>query len=199
MSYIAFSQFTGDSSNFESDLEVARKQFTALGATRLSGSVALTGEAVGSITIATAWDTADGYFDARPQVVADPQMIALMQARGLTPVQTSFAEVYGETGTPEGKYVVSVIAVTEVHTPEATQAVVAAASNVMQANGVNGMRFARAIAAGQQSGIYVTLAYVDSLDDYLAASAAALADSAFGSAMSNAKGQIVMRQFNRML
>jgi hypothetical protein len=45
----------------------------------------------------------------------------------------------------------------------------------------------------------VALAYTDSLDDYLAASAAAATDSDFVAAMSNAEGQIVLRQFNRMV
>ncbi len=150
MSYMVFSQYTGDSSNFETDLELARKKFTALGASRLTGSVALTGEAAGSFTVASMWDTADGYFDARPQVVGDAEISALMQSRGMSPVQTSFTEVYGETGTPEGKYAISVITVVEVQTPEVLQSVVDSASNVMLANGVNGMRFTRAIAAGQQ-------------------------------------------------
>ena len=69
----------------------------------------------------------------------------------------------------------------------------------MLAHGVNGMRFTRAIAAGQQSGVHIALAYTDSLDDYLASSAASAADSDFVAAMSNAEGQIIMRQFNRMI
>lgn len=199
MSYMVFSQYTGDTSNFESDIELARRKFTALGASRLTGSIALTGEAAGSFTVASIWETADGYFDARPQVLADPEISALMQSRGMSRIGTSFTEVYAETGTAEGKYAVSVVGVAAVHTPETRQAVVEAASNVMLANGVSGMRFTRAIAAGQQSGVYVTLAYADSLDDYLAGSAAAAMDSDFISAMGNAEAQIVLRQFNRMI
>ena len=199
MSYMVFSQYTGDTSDFESDLDLARQKFTALGASRLTGSIALTGEAAGSFTVASIWETADGYFDARPQVLADPEIGALMQSRGMSRIGTSFTEVYGETGTAEGKYAISVVGVAAVHTPETRQAVVEAASNVMLANGVSGMRFTRAIAAGQQSGVYVTLAYADSLDDYLAASAAAAMDSDFVSAMGNAEAQIVLRQFNRMI
>lgn len=199
MSYMVFSQYTGDTSNFESDIELARRKFTALGASRLTGSIALTGEAAGSFTVASIWETADGYFDARPQVLADPEISALMQSRGMSRIGTSFTEVYAETGTAEGKYAVSVVGVAAVHTPETRQAVVEAASNVMLANGVSGMRFTRAIAAGQQSGVYVTLAYADSLDDYLAGSAAAAMDSDFVTAMGNAEAQIVLRQFNRMI
>lgn len=196
---MVFSQYTGDTSNFESDIELARRKFTALGASRLTGSIALTGEAAGSFTVASIWETADGYFDARPQVLADPEISALMQSRGMSRIGTSFTEVYAETGTAEGKYAVSVVGVAAVHTPETRQAVVEAASNVMLANGVSGMRFTRAIAAGQQSGVYVTLAYADSLDDYLAGSAAAAMDSDFVTAMGNAEAQIVLRQFNRMI
>ena len=72
----------------------------------------------------------------------------------MSPVQTSFAEVYGQSGSPEGKYAVSVVAAVAAQTPEAWQSVVEAASNVMLAHGVNGMRFTRAIAAGQQSGVH---------------------------------------------
>jgi hypothetical protein len=149
MPYMAFSQYTGDTSNIEADLELPRQKLIALGASRVTGSIALTGEAAGSFTIASIWDTADGYFDARPQVVGDPEVRALMQERGMSPVQTSFAEVYGQSGSPEGKYAVSVVAAVAAQTPEAWQSVVEAASNVMLAHGVNGMRFTRAIAAGQ--------------------------------------------------
>ena len=53
--------------------------------------------------------------------------------------------------------------------------------------------------AGQQSGSYVAIAYADSLDSYLAASAAAATDADFASALGNANAQIVARQFNRMI
>jgi hypothetical protein len=199
MPYMTFSQYTGDTSNMEADFELPRQKLTALGASRVTGSVALTGDAAGSFTIASIWETADGYFDARPQVVGDPEVRTLMQERSMSPVQTAFTEVYGQSGSPEGKYAVSVVAAVAAQTPEAWQSVVEAASNVMLAHGVNGMRFTRAIAAGQQSGVHIALAYTDSLDDYLAASAASAADSDFVAAMSNAEGQIVLRQFNRMI
>jgi hypothetical protein len=199
MPYMTFSQYTGDTSNMEADFELPRQKLTALGASRVTGSVALTGESAGSFTVASIWDTADGYFDARTQVLGDPEVRTLMQERGMSPVQTSFTEVYGQSGSPEGKYAVSVVAAVAAQTPEAWQSVVEAASNVMLAHGVNGMRFTRAIAAGQQSGVHIALAYTDSLDDYLAASAASAADSDFVAAMSNAEGQIVLRQFNRMI
>lgn len=196
---MVFAQYTGDTSDIESDVEVARQKFTALGASRVSGSIALTGEAVGSSVITTTWDTADAYFDARPQVVADPEIVARMQASGMSPIQTSFAEIYGEIGTPEGKYAIAVFSVATVHTPEAQQAVVDAASSAMLGNGVNGIRFTRALAAGQQSGTYAAIAYADSLDSYLAASAAVAVDGAFLAAMGNANAQIVGRQFSRMI
>jgi hypothetical protein len=199
MSYMVFVQYTGDTSNFDADVALARKKYLALGASRMTASVALTGEGAGSFVVASIWDTADGYFDARPQLLGDAEIVAVMQERGMAPVQTSFTEVYGETGTPEGNFAISVVTVVESPTPEALQSVVSTASNVMLANGVNGLRFTRAIAAGQQSGVHIAIAYVDSLDAYLAASAAAAMDSDFASAMGNASAQIVLRQFNRMM
>ena len=199
MPYMAFSQYTGDTSNMEADFELPRQKMTALGASRVSGSIALTGAAAGSFTVASVWDTADTYFDARPQGLGDPEIRSLMQARGMAPVQTAFTEVYGQSGDPDGKYAVSVVAAVASQSPEAWQSVVETASNIMLAHGVNGMRFTRAIAAGQQSGAHVAVAYTDSLDDYLAASAAAATDSDFVAAMSDAEGQIVMRQFNLMI
>ena len=196
MSYMVFAIFTGDNSNLEADVALARTKYLALGASRVNASVALTGESVGSFAVTSIWDTADGYFDARPHLLGDPEIVAVMQARGMVPMQTSFTEVYGETGAPEGKYAVSVIVAVGSPTPEAMQSVVDAASSVMLANGVNGMRFTRAIAAGQQSGIHIAIAYVDTLDAYLAASAAAAMDNDFAAAMGNASAQIVLRQFN---
>jgi hypothetical protein len=199
MPYMAFSQYTGDTSNMEADLELARQKLTALGSSRVSGTVALTGEATGSFTVGSIWDTADAYFGARAQVLADPDIRALMEARGMAPVQTAFTEVYGQSGNPEGKYAVSVVAVVGSQSADAWQSVVQAASNVMLAHGVNGMRFTRAIAAGQQSGVHIAIAYTDSLDSYLAGSAAATTDADFVAAMTSNEGQIVMRQFNLMV
>lgn len=199
MQYMVLSQYTGDTSNMEADFELPRQKLTALGASRVSGSVALTGEAAGSFTVASVWDTADAYFDARPQVLGDPEIRALMQARGMAPLGTAFTEVYGQSGNPEGKYAVSVVAAVASQSPDAWQSIVQAASNVMLAHGVNGMRFTRAVAAGQQSGVHIALGYADSLDTYLAASAAATTDGDFVAAMTGAEGQIVMRQFNRMI
>ena len=53
MPYMTFSQYTGDTSNMEADFELPRQKLTALGASRVTGSVALTGEAAGSFTIAS--------------------------------------------------------------------------------------------------------------------------------------------------
>ncbi len=199
MPYMAFAQFTGDTSDMGADFELPRQKLTALGASRVSGSVSLTGETAGSFTVASVWDTADAYFDARPQVLGDPEVRALMQARSMAPLGIAFTEVYGQSGNPEGKYAISVVAAVASQSPDAWQSVVQAASNVMLAHGVNGMRFTRAIAAGQQSGVHIALAYADSLDSYLAASAAAATDSDFVAAMTSAEGHIVMRQFNRMI
>ena len=199
MPYMAFSQYTGDTTDMGADFEVARQKLMALGSSRVSGSVALTGEAAGSFTVASVWDTADAYFDARPQVLSDPEVGALMQRRSMAPVQTAFAELYGQSGNPEGKYAVSVVAIVASQSPETWQSVAQTAGNVMLAHGTNGMRFTRAIAAGQQSGVHVAVSYTDSLDSYLEASAAAAADSDFVAAMTAAEGQIVMRQFNRMI
>ena len=117
MPYMVFSQYTGDTSNMEADFELPRRKLTALGACRVSGSLALTGEAAGSFTVGSVWDTADAYFDARPQVLGDPEIRALMQARGMAPVQTAFTEVYGQSGNPEGKYAVSVVAAVASQSP----------------------------------------------------------------------------------
>ena len=199
MPYMSFSQYTGDTSNIEADIVLPRQKLLELGASRVSAAIALTGEHAGSFTLASTWDTADGYFEARPQVLADPEIRALMQARGMAPVQTSFAELYAETGSAEGKYAVSVIASVGNPDPSSWQPIVDAASSVMLDRGVNGLRFTRAFAAGQQSGLHAVLAYVDSLDHYIAASAAAAADSGFQAAMAGTGSQIMMRQFNRVV
>ena len=65
MSVMAFSQMMGNLKNVESNLELARAKYSAEGASRVGGSVAMTGAAINSFTLSSIRDSADSCFAAR--------------------------------------------------------------------------------------------------------------------------------------
>ena len=66
---MAFSQLSGDTSAVSDNLELARRLYSAEGATRVAGSISLTGQNVGSFTLSTMWDSSDACFAARAKVL----------------------------------------------------------------------------------------------------------------------------------
>ena len=81
---MAFSQLAGDMSSASKNLELARRLYEAEGASRVAGSISLTGQNVGSFTLSTMWDSSDACFAARAKVLSMEEMQAAMAAAGLS-------------------------------------------------------------------------------------------------------------------
>ena len=69
MPFLASSQYTGDMIRVPSNLDLAHGLYGTEGASRVTGLIALTGQATSLFTLSTIWDSAD----AHPilQMVAD--------------------------------------------------------------------------------------------------------------------------------
>ena len=199
MSVMAFSQMMGNLQNVESNLELARAKYSAEGASRVGGSVAMTGAAINSFTLSTIWESADACFAARSTVLADTEMQAAIATSDAQPLGFMIGDLKTELGECEGTYAVAVGATTTVHTDDAIEAVAGHYQRLFVANGVNGVRTIRLNAAGEFTGAYANIFYTDSLDAYFAGSAAAWADGDFLATSVDIGANIVDRTISRMI
>ena len=192
MSVMAFSQMMGNLKNVESNLELARTKYSAEGATRVGGSVAMTGAAINSFTLSSIWESADACFAARGTVLADPEMQA-------QPLGFMIGDLKTELGHCEGTYAVAVGATTTDHSDDAVAAVAGHYERLFVANGVNGVRTVRLNAAGEFTGAYANIFYTDTLDAYFNGSAAAWGDTDFLATSAKIGATIVDRTISRMV
>ena len=199
MSVMAFSQMMGNLQNVESNLELARTKYSAEGASRVGGSVAMTGAAINSFTLSTIWESADACFAARSKVLADSEMRAAITASDAQPLGFMIGDLKTEIGSCEGAFAVAVGATTTVHTDDAIEAVAGHYQRLFVANGVNGVRTIRLNAAGEFTGAYANIFYTDTLDAYFAGSAAAWADGDFLATSVDIDANIVDRTISRMI
>ena len=109
MTFMAFSQLSGDMSSVSENLELARRLYGAEGASRVAGSIAMTGQNVGAFTLSTIWDSSDACFAARAKVLATEEMQAAMAAAQAQPLSFAVGTIFGERGTCEGSHVVAVV------------------------------------------------------------------------------------------
>ena len=108
MTFMAFSQMSGDMSSVSENVELARRLYGAEGASRVAGSIALTGQNVGSFTLSTMWDSSDACLAARAKVSAAPEIQEAMAAAQAQPLSFAVGIITGERGNCEGSHVVAV-------------------------------------------------------------------------------------------
>ena len=109
MTFMAFSQLAGDMSSASKNLELARRLYESEGASRVAGSISLTGQNVGSFTLSTMCDSSDACFAARAKVLGMEEMQAAMAAAQAQPLSFAVGTVFGERGNCEGSHVVAVV------------------------------------------------------------------------------------------
>ncbi len=199
MSVMAFSQMMGNLENVKSNLELARAKYSAEGASRVGGSVAMTGAAINSFTLSSIWESADACFAARGTVLADPEMRPAITASEGQPLGFMIGDLKTELGQCEGTYAVAVGATTTDHSDDAVAAVAGHNQRLFVANGVNGVRTVRLNAAGEFTGAYANIFYTDSLDAYFNGSAAAGGDTDFLATSAKIGATIVDRTISRMV
>jgi len=200
MTFMAFSQMSGDVSSVSENVELARRLYEAEGASRVAGSIALTGQNVGSFTLSTMWDSSDACFAARAKVSAAPEIQAAMAAAQAQPLSFAVGTITGERGNCDGSHVVAVVGSSSNPTDEGRQRLYDVTERLLVGNGAcNGFRSVRMVAAGEMTGATLNIFYTDSVDGFLAGSAASLTDQEFQTARADLGGQIHDRIVSRMV
>lgn len=200
MAFMAFSQMSGDMTSVSENVELARRLYGAEGASRVAGSIALTGQNVGSFTLSTMWDSSDACFAARAKVSAVPEIQAAMAAAQAQPLSFAVGTITGERGNCEGSHVVAVVGSSSNPTDEGRQRLYDVTERLLVGNGAcNGFRSVRMVAAGEMTGATLNIFYTDSVDGFLAGSAASLTDQEFQTARAELGGEIHDRIISRMV
>ena len=200
MTFMAFSQMSGDMSSVSENVELARRLYGAEGASRVAGSIALTGQNVGSFTLSTMWDSSDACLAARAKVSAAPEIQEAMAAAQAQPLSFAVGTITGERGNCEGSHVVAVVGSSSNPTDEGRQRLYDVTERLLVGNGAcNGFRSVRMVAAGEMTGATLNIFYTDSVDGFLAGSAASLADQEFQAARAELGGEIHDRIVSRMV
>lgn len=200
MAFMAFSQMSGDMTSVSENVELARRLYGAEGASRVAGSIALTGQNVGSFTLSTMWDSSDACFAARAKVSAVPEIQAAMAAAQAQPLSFAVGTITGERGSCEGSHVVAVVGSSSNPTDEGRQRLYDVTERLLVGNGAcNGFRSVRMVAAGEMTGATLNIFYTDSVDGFLAGSAASLTDQEFQTARAELGGEIHDRIISRMV
>ena len=200
MTFMAFSQMSGDMTSVSENVKLARRLYEAEGASRVAGSIALTGQNVGSFTLSTMWDSSDACFAARAKVSAAPEIQAAMAAAQAQPLSFAVGTITGERGNCEGSHVVAVVGSSSNPTDEGRQRLYDVTERLLVGNGAcNGFRSVRMVAAGEMTGATLNIFYTDSVDGFLAGSAASLTDQEFQAARAELGGEIHDRIVSRMV
>ena len=191
---------SGDMTSVSENVELARRLYGAEGASRVAGSIALTGQNVGSFTLSTMWDSSDACFAARAKVSAVPEIQAAMAAAQAQPLSFAVGTITGERGNCEGSHVVAVVGSSSNPTDEGRQRLYDVTERLLVGNGAcNGFRSVRMVAAGEMTGGTLNIFYTDSVDGFLAGSAASLTDQEFQTARAELGGEIHDRIISRMV
>ena len=191
---------SGDMSSVSENVELARRLYEAEGASRVAGSIALTGQNVGSFTLSTMWDSSDACFAARAKVSAAPEIQAAMAAAQAQPLSFAVGTITGERGNCDGSHVVAVVGSSSNPTDEGRQRLYDVTERLLVGNGAcNGFRSVRMVAAGEMTGATLNIFYTDSVDGFLAGSAASLTEQEFQTARAELGGEIHDRIVSRMV
>ena len=191
---------SGDMSSVSENVELARRLYEAEGASRVAGSIALTGQNVGSFTLSTMWDSSDACFAARAKVSAAPEIQAAMAAAQAQPLSFAVGTITGERGNCEGSHVVAVVGSSSNPTDEGRQRLYDVTERLLVGNGAcNGFRSVLMGAAGEMTGATLNIFYTDSVDGFLAGSAASLTDQQFQTATAELGGESHDRIVSRMV
>ena len=191
---------SGDMTSVSENVKLARRLYEAEGASRVAGSIALTGQNIGSFTLSTMWDSSDACFAARAKVSAAPEIQAAMAAAQAQPLSFAVGTITGERGNCEGSHVVAVVGSSSNPTDEGRQRLYDVTERLLVGNGAcNGFRSVRMVAAGEMTGATLNIFYTDSVDGFLAGSAASLTDQEFQTARAELGGEIHDRIVSRMV
>lgn len=199
MSYMVFSVGSADMSHMGTLAPLVKEKLMALGSSRVTSSLILTGELAGAGIATSSWDSVDASIAGRAALYADPEAQSAFGTAGWSPIALNIGQVLGEHGNGEGAYSIGVSAESANHDLALNKQLNELVWGVASNHGVNGMRSLRAVAAGEQTGSYLNIFYTDSVDGYLAASAELSQNAEFVGFMTDNGGRITNRSINRSM
>ena len=162
----------GDTAQYVEMAEVGRNKMIELGSSSVRTSVVLSGPAVGSLQIATVFDTADAYYQASAAALGDAGIQSAIAAANAAQTNAGLLRLETETGNCSGEYMVaSQVRNAAPATAADWEEVKSVIEDSMLAQGVNGYRGVSMVAAGEMTGAYGNLFYTDSVDAVVNASA----------------------------
>ena len=197
MSYMMFTIGDGDPSKAGEVTAAAAPIMKDAGARSVRGSLQLTGELTGKGVISSIWDSIDAYYEHRHIWMTDPGFLAVMEDAGTVPLMTNVGQILDERGDCGGPYAVAVHQTATDHSPEITQRTMDVVEENLVGNGVNGARAVRGLAAGQGTGTYLGIFYVESLDAYAGAIQGLYANADFQAVAASSGLTVVERSFSR--
>ena len=197
MSYMMFTIGDGDPSKAGEVTAAAAPIMKDAGARSVRGSLQLTGELTGKGVISSIWDSIDAYYEHRHIWMTDPGFLAVMKDAGTVPLMTNVGQILDERGNCDGSYAVAVHQTATDHSPEITQRTMDVVEENLVGNGVNGARAVRGLAAGQGTGTYLGIFYVESLDAYAGAIQGLYANADFQAVAASSGLTVVERSFSR--
>tara|TARA_Y100001970_G_C14060146_1_gene763740 strand:- start:472 stop:1062 length:591 start_codon:yes stop_codon:yes gene_type:complete len=187
----------GDTSKAGDLVAAAAPIMKDAGASYVRGSVALTGEMTGKGIVSSIWDSIDAYYEHRHLWITDPGVVAAMEAAGSVPLMTNVGQILDERGDCDGPYTVAVQQTATDHSLETTKRIMDVVEGNLLGNGVNGARAVRGLAAGQGTGTYLGIFYVDSLDAYAGGIQGLYVNADFQAAAASSGLTVVERSFSR--
>lgn len=147
-----------------------RPKLEALGAAYVIGQEALTGDTPGLFSIGSRWDSLDTAMKGLEAFYTDAEILALAQASPtIEPVGRMIGIVEGEAGDTQGTFAILVASTMSSPDPSRMDQLLVDMQEMTSQIGCNGVRVARIVAGGEQTGAYMNIVYADSTDSLFGA------------------------------
>ena len=172
---------------------LVRPKLTAAGAAYVACLETVAGGNPGEFTIGSRWDSLDKAFNALSGFYSDADVVAALEASPVEPVGRVVTSVEGEQGDCNGTYAATVAGMFSTPDPARMGDLVGDMFALLGSHGCRGVRLLRILAGGEQTGVYGTLVYTDSVDSFFEAMRATYSDKAMMSHFAHMGVRIVGR------
>jgi hypothetical protein len=177
----------------ESVASLVRPKLTAAGAQYVACLETVAGGNPGEFTIGSRWDSLDTAFSALKDFYSDADVVAALEASPVETVGRVVTGVEGEQGDCDGTYAAIVAGLFSSPDPARMGDLVGDMHQVVSSHGCRGVRLLQILAGGEQTGVYGTFIYTDSVDSFFDAMKATYSNQAMMSHFTEMGIQIVGR------
>lgn len=195
MSYVVGTQVRPSEPEIFKDnvASLVRPKLTAAGAQYVACLETVAGGNPGQFAIGSRWDSLDAAFSALNDFYSDADVVAALEASPVEAVGRVVAGVEGEQGDCNGTYAAIVAGMFSSPDPARMGDLVGDMHAVLSSHGCRGVRLLQTLAGGEQTGVYATLVYTNSVDSFFEAMRATYSNKAMMSHFTEMGIQIVGR------